>query len=121
MANHPIVHVEIPANDVQAMGKFYSSVFDWKLNLDTQFSYLMFQAEGGPGGGFVQLGGPETEGYEPGRVLVYVGTDDIPATLAAVEAQGGQTVMPKTEIPGTGWFAIFTDPTGNRIGLFSRQ
>jgi predicted enzyme related to lactoylglutathione lyase len=27
--------------------------------------------------------------------------------------------VPKTEIPGMGWYAIFSDPTGNRIGLFT--
>jgi ferritin-like metal-binding protein YciE len=28
-------------------------------------------------------------------------------------------LLPKTEIPGMGWYAIFADPTGNRLGLFS--
>jgi predicted enzyme related to lactoylglutathione lyase len=27
--------------------------------------------------------------------------------------------MPKTEIPGIGWWGMFTDPTGNKIGLFT--
>ena len=32
---------------------------------------------------------------------------------------GASTLVPKTEIPGTGWFAIFTDPTGNRMALYT--
>jgi predicted enzyme related to lactoylglutathione lyase len=52
-------------------------------------------------------------------VLLYISTDDIDATLAKIEAHGGKTVVPKTEIPQVGWFGIFTDPTGNRVALFT--
>jgi uncharacterized protein len=51
--------------------------------------------------------------------LAYVSTDDIDATLAHVEALGGKTLLPKTEIPHNGWFAFFADPAGNRIGLYT--
>jgi predicted enzyme related to lactoylglutathione lyase len=54
-----------------------------------------------------------------GLVTVYVGTDDIAGTLAKVEKLGGKTYVPKTEIPGMGWFAIFSDPSGNKIGLYT--
>jgi predicted enzyme related to lactoylglutathione lyase len=114
MSGHPIVHVEIPASDTKAGGKFYADVFGWKVETDPTFDYTMFQGEGGPGGGFVGTSGPM-----PADVLIYIGTDDIEASLREVEAHGGKTVTPKTEIPNTGWFAVFTDPTGNRVGLFT--
>ena len=116
MANHPIVHLEIPANDPQAAGKFYSELFDWKLELDPNFNYLQFEAPPGPGGAFVQVG---ENGVKAGDMFVYFGTDDIDASLAKVEALGGQTIMPKTEIPNVGWFAFFTDPTGNKVALYT--
>jgi predicted enzyme related to lactoylglutathione lyase len=120
MATHPIVHVEIPAADAKAAAQFYADVFDWKINVDPSFDYHMFQAEGGPGGGFVatstDVGGMS---YPVGGVLVYLGTDDIERDLNAVVQRGGSIVVPKSEIPNTGWFAVFTDPTGNRLGLFS--
>jgi len=53
------------------------------------------------------------------RLLVYLATDDIDATLATVEAHGGKTVLPKTEIPHVGWWAVFTDPTGNHLALYT--
>jgi predicted enzyme related to lactoylglutathione lyase len=52
-------------------------------------------------------------------VRVSIQTDDIDSTLAEVEKLGGKTVTPKTEIPDMGWFAVFTDPEGNYIGLFT--
>lgn len=121
MSNHPIVHIEFPAKDTKAAGKFYADVFDWKVQTDPNFDYTMFQAEGGPAGGYVTTGQdmPGQLKYEPGDVLVYIGTDDIDASLRQVEAHGGKPVQGKTEIPGVGWFAVFADPTGNRVGLFT--
>lgn len=117
MSQHSIVHIEIPATDAAATSKFYADLFDWKIEVDPSFDYHMFQANPGPGGGFVKVG--EAMGdYKIGEVLIYVSTDDIDASLARAEALGGKTLAPKTEIPHTGWFAFFADPAGNRIGLF---
>ncbi len=57
--------------------------------------------------------------YKPGEALVYIGADDIEATLARVEACGGKTILSKTEIPHVGWFAIFEDDQGCKLALFS--
>ncbi len=121
---HPFVHIEIPAEDTRAAGKFYADVFGWKVETDPNFDYTQFQAEGGPGGGFVSTH-ESTDGglmqYKVDSPLLYIGTDDIDASLAQVEAHGGKTVLKKTEIPGIGWFAIFTDPTGNHLALFTNM
>ena len=121
MPSHPIVHIEIPANDLQVAGKFYAEVFGWNIQADPMYNYSMFQAEGGPGGGFVSTHEATDGGmvsYKPVSLLVYIASDDIDSTLAKIEAQGGKTVLPNTEIPHVGWFAIFTDPTGNRMALY---
>jgi predicted enzyme related to lactoylglutathione lyase len=123
MSNHPIVHIEIPAKDIAGAEKFYGELFGWNIQSDPTYNYSMFQAEGGPGGGFVTTGAEGTDGghvhYKPDSLLVYVATDDIDASLAKVEELGGKTVLPKTEIPQVGWFGIFTDPTGNRVALYT--
>ena len=114
MANHPIVHVEIPAANTAEAAKFYNALFDWKMRYEESVDYHMFTPQVGPGGGFVALGD-----NKPGDVLVYVDSDDIDADLARVEQLGGKIVQPKMEIPHTGWFGIFTDPTGNRMALYT--
>ncbi len=121
MSQHSIVHLEIPSTDTAASSKFYADLFDWKIHVDPSVNYHMFQADPGPGGGFVQVGENAPGDYKPGEVLVYVSTDDIDATLAKVQALGGKTLLPKTEIPQTGWFAFFSDPAGNRIGLYTNM
>lgn len=112
---YPIVHLDISAKDPAASSKFYADTFGWKISKDDNFNYYMYSAEGGPGGGFVEVG----KDYKEGEVIPYLGTDDIDTALKKVEKAGGKTLLPKTEIPGIGWFAFFADPAGNRIGLYT--
>lgn len=64
------------------------------------------------------MGGPMQ--LRTGELLVYVGSDDIDGDLRKAEQLGGKILVPKTEIPNTGWFGVFEDPAGNRLGLFHR-
>jgi uncharacterized protein len=116
MSNHPIVHVEFSTRDRIASGKFYSSLFRWRVNQISEMNYATFDSGNDVGGGFSPLG----PGYPAGTTIVYVGTDDIDATLAKAESLGGKIMATKTEIPGVGWFGLFTDPTGNIVGLLTR-
>ncbi|MBT3391091.1 MAG: VOC family protein [Chloroflexi bacterium] len=114
MSKHPIIHIEFSAADREAAGQFYNSVFDWKIQQMPEMNYATFTAKGGPGGGF----NPVSEENPAGTTLIYISTDDIPATLAQIEKHGGTSIVPETEIPGVGWFAVFKDPTGNTVALY---
>ncbi len=118
MPEHSIVHVEIAAQDPSAASAFYESLFGWQLQPIPRMNYVRFQSADGTTGGFVGEGGPL--GHHAGEVLVYFGSQDVDADLRRVEELGGKVVVPKTEIPNTGFFGIFEDPAGNRIGLFTR-
>ncbi len=99
---------------------FYGELFGRKIEADPTFNNVQFAAEGGPSGGFFEVGGGGAPiQYKTDSLLVYVSTDDIDATLAKAESLGGKTLLPKTEIPQIGWWAVFSGPTGNRIGLFT--
>ena len=121
MAAQPIVHIDIPATDPKATSAFYGKVFGWDIQSAPGYeTYPMFRAEGGPGGGFTTAGsGYEGMTYTAGEVLIYLASQDIDADLGRVEANGGQVVLPKSEIPHVGWWAVFKDPSGNKIGLFT--
>jgi predicted enzyme related to lactoylglutathione lyase len=114
MSNHPIVHIEISANDRKAAGKFYGDVFGWKITDMPEMDYTLFDYEDGRGGGFNTV----SDQTPAGTVTVYIQADDIDAMLAKIEAHGGKVLIPKSEIPNTGWFAFFSDPTGNQIALY---
>src|SRR5512143_884868 len=108
MSKRNVVHVEIPAANVQAASKFYQELLGWKIQHDEAMNYSMWEAGDGSGGGF-----PEVSKDNPaGQVLVYIDSDDIDADLKKVAKLGGTVIRSKTEIPNIGWFGIFKDPTG---------
>jgi steroid delta-isomerase-like uncharacterized protein len=113
--NRGIVHLEIPAADRKTAARFYSDMFGWEYeHMGEPMNYTSFKTGNIPGG-FPDLG----DMYEPGDVIFYIESDNIDADLRRAEKLGGKTMVPRTEIPGYGWFAILADPTGNRVGLFS--
>jgi predicted enzyme related to lactoylglutathione lyase len=121
MANHSVVHLDIPATNTAESASFYADVFGWPVNHNTEYDYWMFRGEGGPGGGFVAadsanaaMGGE----YKVGQVLIYINTDDIDASMAEVEAHGGRRLGDTVEMGENGGYAFFADPAGNVIGLY---
>ncbi|MDQ2807820.1 MAG: VOC family protein [Chloroflexota bacterium] len=115
MPDHAIVHVDIPAADPAAAGKFYSDLFGWEALYDAGSDYHMFRGGAGPGGGFIKQAGAAPSG----GVLIYVGTDDIDAMLARAVELGGTVVGGKIDMGGNGAYATFADPSGNHIGLYT--
>ena len=122
MSGRPIVHIEIPAQSPAKLSAFYKELFGWELQSVPGMPYVTFKTspmqfgDPGLGGGFPPIDG---QLYKPGDVTVYIGSGDIEADLKQIERLGGKTVLPKTEIPSTGWYALFTDPDGNRLALFT--
>lgn len=116
MSKHPFVHVELSTTNQQQSAEFYSNVFGWQARHIPEMNYTTFSiGENQMGGGF----NPAPDNMPVGSTAVYIGTDDIEATLAQIEAHGGKTISPKAEIPGMGWFALFQDPSGNLLGLYT--
>jgi len=113
MAN-PVVHFEVTGKDGKKLQNFYSSTFGWKVNADNPMDYGIVDAAdtgGGIGGGISAGDGGSTS------VTFYISVDDPDAYLKKVEAAGGKTIMPVTEIPGMVILAQFADPEGNVVGL----
>ena len=113
----PVAWFEITGEDTTVLADFYGSLFDWTLSDSGDASYLLVDTGAGTeaiGGGI----GVAPEGS--GGVTVYMKVDDLQTYLDKAEALGGKTVMPPTELPGDfGRFALFSDPAGHTIGLWS--
>jgi len=117
MSKRNVVHVEIPAAKVEAAGKFYEALFGWKLQQIPEMDYMMWEAADGSGGGLPAV----SEENPAGQVLIYIHSDDIEADLKNVAKLGGKVIHAKAEIPGTGWYGLFSDPTGNVLGLYTSK
>ena len=111
-----ICHVELPATDLGSISDFYAKSFGWKITPMGEGYMLWQSADEKSGGGF-----STPQPGVPAAVVVYIEVDDIEASLAGVSANGGSTIMPKTEIGGDhGFMALFHDPAGNSVGLWSK-
>ena len=114
MAHGDITHIDIPVSDMRKAAAFYQSLFGWRIEEFPGFEgYPMWRAPNQISGGGLA---PRDEGFTQPRS--YVEVDSIDDVLAKVEANGGTVTMPKTSIDPTSWFAAFTDPDGNAIGLY---
>jgi predicted enzyme related to lactoylglutathione lyase len=115
MTKRNVVHVEIPSKDINVVSQFYQSLFGWKIQPVPEMNYILWEDGSGSGGGF----SPVSEETPAGHVLVYIDSDDIDADLKKVVELGGKVIHEKMEIPQTGWFGIFQDPSGNMLALYT--
>ena len=115
MTKRNIVHIEIPTKNSKASGEFYEKLFGWHIEHVEEMDYTMWDPHEGPAGGFSQV----DENVKPGDVIIYVNSEDIEADLKKAAELGGTILREKEKIPNTGWFGLFTDPTGNTIALYT--
>jgi predicted enzyme related to lactoylglutathione lyase len=111
MAN-PVVHFEVTGQDGKKLQDFYSNTFGWKIDANNPMNYGIVDNAGQGIGGGISAGDGGTK-----QVTFYIEVDDPQAYLDKVQAKGGKTVMPVTEIPGMVVLAQFADPEGNVVGL----
>lgn len=108
----PVVHFEIHGKNSEGLFRFYAEIFGWTVDANNPLKYGMVETQAGKG----IAGGMCASEMGP-TVLVYIEVEDPQAYLDRIEAAGGTTVLPVTELPGSITLAIFTDPEGNKIGL----
>jgi len=113
---NPFCHVELNTTDLPKARAFYSKLFDWQLEDIPMASgtYTLIKVGSGTGGGMMTHPVPGA----PSSWLAYVQVDDIQGATQKAKSLGGDIKMDVTEIPGVGWFSIFTDPTGAALALF---
>lgn len=111
-----VVHFEVPVDDPERAGAFYSSVFSWNVDRWGPVEYWNLSTGEAPGVG--AEGALSRRSEEVPGVVIYVGVDDIDDALDRVQRNGGAAHTEKVPIPGVGWSAHVRDTEGNLIGLF---
>lgn len=110
---HAITHIELPTKNTKESTKFYQDVFEWNMTEYPEMDYVVFEAEGGTGGGFSAV----NDENPVGNVLLYINTPNLKESLEKITANGGEVLMENYEIAGVGTMATFRDPTGNLLAL----
>jgi predicted enzyme related to lactoylglutathione lyase len=110
------VHFELPVGDPDRAAAFYQKVFGWETQKWEGGSYWLVtsgpDSEPGINGAF----GQKSDDFSVPVFVVEV--PDMDDAISQVTEAGATRVLEKNSIPGLGYSSYFTDPEGNRIGLF---
>jgi uncharacterized protein len=106
---------ELSSSDVAKSKAFYSAVFGWGWGGSDD--YPEAQVDGRTIGGIMPRGADQPAEVPDGW-LVYFGADDVDADAKRAAELGATVVAGPADIPGTGRFAVLTDPEGAAFALF---
>ena len=111
--HHAIDYVELAAPDVAAAKAFYAAAFGWTFN-DYGPDYAGIRALDGDD----EVGGLTAAATASGGgALVLLYSEDLDASVRAVEGAGGTVTSPPFDYPGGRRFH-FSDPAGNELGVY---
>jgi hypothetical protein len=117
---NPFDYMQFISTDQGRAKEFYSSLFDWRTE-DTPIGNDMVQTvirqPDGPWGGIM----PSTNPNAPSMWHVYVQVVNMDETLLKTVQLGGQIIVPKTPVAGSGYIAFIQDPTGAMLGVTQRD
>lgn len=111
-----VIHFEIPAGEPERAVAFYQTVFGWKFDKwagPMEYWLVNTGAEGAPGinGGLLRKDGPVS------RTTNTIAVDSVDLAVAQVIKAGGKQILPRSPIPGIGYFAYCEDTEGNLFGV----
>jgi uncharacterized protein len=107
-------YVEFAAADLAATKAFFAAVFGWSF-VDYGPDYTAFSGQG-LDGGFYHA--PLRSRTDTGGALLVFYSTDLEATLAKVQAAGGEIIQPVFSFPGGRRFH-FSEPSGNELAVWS--
>lgn len=110
---------ELMTTDTDAASDFYSHIVPWKTQDSGMPSYTLWMAGKHRAAGLMAL--PEADAAAPPHWIIYIGTPDVDATVAAAEDLGGKILKGATDIPHVGRFAVLSDPQGAAFAVFTPQ
>jgi len=115
-----IVWFEIPAENVERAKSFYGKLFGWKITrFPGPMDYWHIDTGGHdatPDGGLLKRQNPGHQG-----MTNYISVASVSTAATKVQKLGGTICMPKTPVPGMGYFVICQDPEGNVFALWERD
>jgi hypothetical protein len=107
---------EIPADDVKRAQQFYSKLFGWKISpIPGMTDYWHIDTgspDARPDGGLMKRKQPEQQ------ITNYVMVPSVTKHMAKIKKLGGDVCVPKTAVPGMGFFAVCKDPENNTFALW---
>jgi uncharacterized protein len=112
------VWYDLLTNDPNAAVAFYTHVVGWSSQPFEGSDYKMFAASQGPLGGTMMMPDQAKKMGATPHWMANVQVDSVDATADKAKELGGRILMPPSDIPTVGRFAVIADPQGASIQLF---
>lgn len=108
---------ELGTNDVNGAEEFYSAVFGWTMadSGTPGMTYRLARRDGDLVAGIMSTS--ERDDAPPPAWMIYLTCDDCDTTAAQIAELGGAIHIEPADIPGTGRFAVVSDPHGAVVGI----
>jgi uncharacterized protein len=107
---HEVGHFEIPADNVDGLRSFYSSLFGWQFERGRTEGYYMIK-NAGISGALMQKESPQQISTQ------FVNVESIEDYVNKAKQLGARVVKDKQEI-SEGYYAVLEDPQKNTIGIW---
>jgi uncharacterized protein len=113
--------VEIPTVNFSRAVAFYQTILDIIIEeVDMGGTQMGVFPSDGQVVSVVLVKGDDYKTTTDGTIVYLNAGDDLQMMLNKITSNGGKIIVPKTEIsPEMGFFAMFTDTEGNKLGLHS--
>jgi predicted enzyme related to lactoylglutathione lyase len=113
-----IVHFEIPTDDLQRAKTFYNELFGWKIErFPGPMEYWIITTTDADGNKALE-GGMMARQHPEHQITNYIDVPSVDEHSAKVQQLGGKVVVPKTPVPGIGYFAVCLDTENNTFALW---
>jgi len=123
---NPVVHFEMPAENIKRMADFYSKAFGWNtLQMGEEMgNYVVVSTTETDDNGRPKMAGAINGGFYPTQKdstqqhpSIVIAVEDINESIKMVIEAGGKVLGEPTPIPNVGLYVSFVDTEGNRSSI----
>ncbi len=109
---------DLNTSDVRSALSFYPPITGWGTEEWAEMEYTMWTVDGAPLGGVVKLNEQQIAQGLPNHWMPYVEVGDVDQAATKAESLGGKLRYGPENIPGTGRFAVLSDPQGAVFAVY---
>jgi predicted enzyme related to lactoylglutathione lyase len=115
--SNPVLRFQILSKSPDETARFYSSLFDWKVDANNPMGYRQINTGSSEG---IQGGIWPAPPQAPNFVQVFIGVDDVKMFIQKAEKLGAQQIIPPTILPEGDEMAVLLDPQGMSFAIWRR-
>ena len=112
---NPVMQFQILSKTPDETARFYSELFEWKINANNAMGYRQIDtgSQHGIHGG-IWPAPPQA----PNRVQFFVAVADVTSSVKKAEALGATVLIPPTTLPEGEEMAVMHDPQGMSFAVY---